>query len=49
MLTELGIPRSQWNAVNRTGQDLYETNLTNQLARNKLTSEGVPNVVQSGK
>ncbi|WP_371366993.1 Toxin CdiA [Sporomusa rhizae] len=49
VLTELGIPRSQWNAVNRTGQDLYETNLTNQLARNKLTSEGVPNVVQSGK
>jgi len=49
VLTELGVPRSQWNAVNRTGQEMYETNLTNQLANNKLTTAGSPTVVQAGK
>lgn len=43
-LTQAGIPRSQWNAVNRTGQDLYEGLLTGQLTRNKLTSEGISTV-----
>ncbi len=43
-LTQAGIPRNQWNAVNRTGQDLYEELLTGQLTRNKLSSEGISTV-----
>ncbi|WP_051925638.1 RHS repeat domain-containing protein [Brevibacillus borstelensis] len=43
-LTQAGIPRSQWNAINRTGDSLYEELLTGQLTRNKLTSEGIPTV-----
>ncbi len=48
-LTQAGIPRNQWNAVNRTGNDLYEELLTNQLNRNKLTSEGIQTVRPSGQ
>jgi RHS repeat-associated protein len=33
-LEAAGIPRSQWNAVNRTGQDFYEGLLNGQLGRN---------------
>lgn len=29
-----GIPRSQWNAVNRTGQETFESMLDGQLRRN---------------
>ncbi len=47
-LTRAGIPRSQWAAVNRTGQAAYEARLTGQLARNRLTNEGMPNVRESG-
>ena len=47
-LTRAGIPRSQWNAVDRTGVDLYEEMLSGQLSRNKLTSEGISTVRQSG-
>jgi RHS repeat-associated protein len=43
-----GVPRSQWNAVNRTGQQFYEKNLSGQLERNKLTSEGIATVRRSG-
>ena len=43
-LTRAGIPRSQWNAVNRTGQSGFEGRLSDQLRRNKLTSEGTSSV-----
>jgi hypothetical protein len=47
-LETAGIPRSQWNAVNRTGQEMYETMLSGQLQRNGLMREGVANVRRSG-
>ncbi len=47
-LTQAGIPRSQWNAIDRTGIDLYEEMLSGQLSRNKLTSEGISTVRPSG-
>lgn len=47
-LEAAGISRSQWNAVNRTGQDLYENMLSGQLQRNRLTSEGVATVRPAG-
>ena len=43
-LKQAGIPRDQWNAVNRTGQQLYEDMLSGQLERNNLTSEGTQTV-----
>ncbi|OPH60457.1 hypothetical protein BC351_18380 [Paenibacillus ferrarius] len=48
-LEQAGIPRSQWNAINRTGDELFEKLLTDQLERNKLTSEGVPTVRPTGQ
>ncbi len=33
-LEAAGIPRSQWNAVNRTGEGFYEGQLNGQLSRN---------------
>lgn len=47
-LTQAGIPRSQWNAIDRTGDALFEELLTGQLSRNKLTSEGISTVRPSG-
>jgi len=47
-LTKAGIPRSQWNVVNRTGQELYENLLNGQLQRNNLTNAGTNAVRQSG-
>jgi hypothetical protein len=47
-LTQAGIPRSQWNAINQTGNALFEEMLTNQLSRNGLTSTGTPIVRMSG-
>jgi hypothetical protein len=47
-LTQAGIPRSQWNAVNRTGDAAFEARLTGQLQRNKLTEAGASTVRQSG-
>jgi hypothetical protein len=47
-LTQAGIPRSQWNAVNRTGQDKFEAMLSGQLKRNKLPEQGTSTVRQSG-
>ena len=47
-LTRAGIPRAQWNVVNRTGQDFFENQLTNQLTRNNLSSAGVSTIRQSG-
>ena len=44
-LVQAGIPRDQWNAVNMTGNELYEKMLTEQLARNNLTSTGISNVI----
>lgn len=46
-LTRAGIPRSQWSAINQTGQAAYEARLTGQLTRNKLTSEGIQTVRSS--
>lgn len=47
-LTQAGIPRNQWNAIDRTGDALFEELLTGQLSRNKLTSEGISTVRPSG-
>jgi len=47
-LTQAGIPRSQWNVIDRTGIELYEEMLSGQLSRNKLTSEGISTVRPSG-
>ncbi|MEG4074507.1 S8 family serine peptidase [Microcoleus sp. Pol14D5] len=38
-LEEAGIPRSQWNIVNRSGQEFFENSLTDQLRRNKLANQ----------
>jgi RHS repeat-associated protein len=43
-LEQAGIPRSQWNAVNMTGDPAAEARLTGQLQRNNLTSAGTPTV-----
>ena len=45
---QAGIPRSQWNVINRAGEALFEELLTGQLTRNNLTSEGITTVRQSG-
>ena len=47
-LQAAGIPRSAWTAVNRTGQETFESMLTGQLQRNGLTSAGTAAVRQSG-
>ena len=47
-LESAGIPRSQWNAVNMTGDAAAEARLTAQLQRNNLTSQGIPTVAPSG-
>ena len=44
-LQRAGISRSRWNAINRTGNSLFEKLLTGQLQRNKLTSQGVLNPI----
>jgi len=43
-----GVPRSEWTAINRSGQAAYEQMLTEQLKRNNLTSAGTSTVRQSG-
>jgi RHS repeat-associated protein len=48
-LEQAGIPRSQWNAVNMTGDAAAELRLTGQLERNGLTSMGIPVVTPSGR
>ncbi|SBV99294.1 hypothetical protein KL86CLO1_11171 [uncultured Eubacteriales bacterium] len=47
-LTQAGVPRSQWNAVNRTGVDMYEKMLDGQLKNNGLTSAGTPTARMTG-
>ncbi len=47
-LQRAGIPRSQWNAVNVTGDAAAEARLTNQLQNNHLTSQGTPTVEPTG-
>jgi hypothetical protein len=44
-LERAGIPRWQWKPVNKTGDTRAEDSVTDQLRRNGLTSEGVPEVV----
>ncbi|MGQ0631771.1 MAG: hypothetical protein ACT4P1_12070, partial [Sporichthyaceae bacterium] len=39
-LTRAGIPRGQWNVINRTGDDVYESLVSGQLSRNRLSSSG---------
>jgi hypothetical protein len=43
-LEQAGIPRSQWNAVNMTGNADAELRLTTQLQNNGLTSQGTPTI-----
>ncbi len=47
-LTQAGISRSQWNAIDKTGDALFEELLTGQLSGNKLTLEGISTVRPSG-
>jgi hypothetical protein len=44
-LERAGVPRSAWNAVDRTGDNFFEGLASGQLTRNKLGSEGTPFVV----
>jgi RHS repeat-associated protein len=46
-LTQAGIPRAQWNAINMTGNAAAEGRLTQQLLNNNLTSQGTPIVLPS--
>ncbi len=48
-LQRAGIPRSQWNAVNVTGDAAAEARLTGQLQRNNLTSSGIAEARSSGR
>jgi hypothetical protein len=41
-LMRAGVPRSQWNAVNRTWQNKFEKMLRNQLRRSRLGPSGTP-------
>jgi hypothetical protein len=47
-LERAGIPRSEWNVVNVTGDSAAEARLSGQLARNGLTSSGYPSPTSSG-
>jgi|GEM_PF-4647827 len=47
-LTKAGVSRGSWNVVNRTGQEFFENQLTNQLTRNSLNSAGTSTIRQSG-
>lgn len=47
-LIKAGIPRSLWYSIDRTGNEFYESLLTNQLTRNRLTSSGISTVRLSG-
>jgi len=47
-LTQAGIPPSQWNMVNMTGDVAAEARLTKQLEGNGLTSEGTSEVTPKG-
>jgi hypothetical protein len=43
-LEQAGIPRSNWNGVDVTGDPMAQQRLANQLERNGLTNEGTPTV-----
>ena len=43
-LESAGIPRSRWNAVDRTGNEFFENLLDGQLGRNNLTDAGISTV-----
>jgi uncharacterized Zn-binding protein involved in type VI secretion len=43
-LEQAGVPRGQWNGINRTGSPFHEELLNGQLTRNKLGPEGIPTV-----
>jgi filamentous hemagglutinin len=44
-LQRAGVPRSEFNVINRTGQPRFERMLDNQLRRSNLSNEGIRNVV----
>ncbi len=46
-LEKAGIPRSSWNTVNRSGDAVYESRLTDQLTRNNIPN-GTTTVRESG-
>ena len=46
-LIRAGIPRSQWNVINQTGQRAPELRLSNQLLKNDLSSTGTNTIRQS--
>jgi hypothetical protein len=39
-LTRAGIPRSDWNVINRTGDPFFENLVSGQLGRNGLDGSG---------
>jgi len=47
-LRRAGIPESEWNLVNKTGDAFTETKITERLARNELTEEGIDAVRITG-
>lgn len=50
-LRRAGIPESEWKLINKTGDALTEAKITERLARNELTQEGVDviRITGSGK
>ncbi|HYL99231.1 MAG TPA: hypothetical protein VEZ90_09770, partial [Blastocatellia bacterium] len=48
-LERAGVPRNTFNAIDRTGDPLFEQLLTDQLTRNKLTSTEIPEGIITGK
>lgn len=47
-LRRAGIPRSRWNAVDRTGDSLFEELLDRQLLRNHPDNSGIPGPISQG-
>ena len=45
-LEQAGVPRSSFNVINRTGDELFERLLSGQLRRNNLSNRGVSSAVQ---
>ncbi|WP_375397093.1 hypothetical protein [uncultured Sphingomonas sp.] len=43
-LEQAGVPRGQWNGINRTGNAEFELRLDGQLNRNRLGPQGTPTV-----
>jgi len=48
VLRRAGIPETEWNLVNKTGDAFTESKVTERLARNELTEEGTDAIRVTG-